>query len=107
MDDILEYLEKIRKNPALFFGGRRTLNDLGIFIETFILGRQGTNKEIKLEENFIRYGENSFQNFVAKRYERVTTTNSLYRIIEYNTGSEESAYELFFKLLDEYLANRE
>ena len=47
MDDLIEFLFKIQKKPALYFGNRRTLTDLSNFISGFVTGREGTNKEIK------------------------------------------------------------
>lgn len=102
MDDLLEFLYKIRKKPIMYFGNRRTLTDLSNFISGFVTGREGTNKEIKKNENWFDSGNDFFQTFIAEKY-NVTFSRSWCDIIEFQASSEDEAFELFFKALDEYM----
>lgn len=100
MDDLVKLLYEIRKKPVLYFGGRRTLAHLSKFIFGFVTGREGTNKEI--DANWFSPSNGSFQDFVVKRYQ-ITLTQSWCNIIEFHSSSDNEAFELFFKLLDEFL----
>lgn len=102
MGDLVEFLYEIRKKPVLYFGNRRTLADLSNFIFGFVTGRVGTNKEIAEEENWFNPSNASFQDFVEKKYQ-INFSQSWCNIIEFHSSSENEAFELFFKLLDEFL----
>ncbi len=100
MDELIEFLYKVRNKPVLYFGNRRNLTHLSKFIFGFVTGREGTNKEIDGSTNWFTNG--SFQNFVAKKYQ-ITFSQSWDNIIEFHSSSENEAFDLFFKLLDEFL----
>lgn len=102
MEDLVEFLYDIRKKPLLYFGGRKTLAHLSNFIYGFLTGRKGTNKEIDKSTNLFCVTNGGFQDFVAKRYQ-ITISQSWCNIIEFHSTSEDEAFDLFFKLLDEFL----
>lgn len=102
MDDLIELLYKIRKKPLLYFGGRRTLAHLEYFICGFVTGRKGTNKQIDERTNWFCPSNGDFQSFVVKKYQ-ITISQSWCTIIEFHSSSENEAFDLFFKLLDEFL----
>ena len=102
MNELIEYLYKIRNKPVLYFGNRRTLTHLSNFIFGFVTGREGTNKEIDVSTNWFNTANGSFQEFVVKKYQ-ITFSQSWYNIIEFHSSSENEAFDLFYKLLDEFL----
>lgn len=102
MDDLIELLYKMRKKPVLYFGNRRTLAHLSNFILGFVIGREGTNKEIDGSTNWFSPSNGSFQDFVVKRYQ-ITFSQSWCNIIEFHSSSENEAFDMFFRLLDEFL----
>jgi hypothetical protein len=102
MDDLIKFLYEIRKKPVLYFGSRRTLAHLSNFIFGFVTGREGTNKEIDGSTNWFSHSNGSFQDFVVKKYQ-INFSQSWFNIIEFHSSSENEAFELFFKLLDEFL----
>lgn len=102
MDDLVKILYEIRKKPVLYFGNRRTLAYLSNFIFGFVIGQEGTNKEIDGSINWFSPSNGSFQDFVVKKYQ-ITFSQSWDNIIEFHSSSENEAFDLFFKLLDEFL----
>lgn len=102
MEDLVKFLYEIRKKPVLYFGGRRTLAHLSNFIFGFVIGREGTNKEIDENTNWFSPSNGSFQYFVVKKYQ-ITLSQSWVNIIEFHSSSENEAFDLFFRLLDEFL----
>lgn len=102
MDELVKYLFEIRKKPVLYFGNRRTLAHLSNFIFGFVTGREGTNKEIDGSTNWFSPSNGSFQDFVVKKYQ-ITFSQSWDNIIEFQSSSENEAFDLFFTLLEEYL----
>lgn len=102
MEDLIRVLYEIRKNPLLYFGGRKTIGHLENFIFGFTTGREGTNKEIDRSRNWFSPSNGAFQDFVVKKYQ-ITLTQSWCNIITFHSSSENEAFDLFFKLLDEFI----
>ena len=107
MDDLYEILRQMRERPGMYFRGGKNLAYVENFIMGFKAGRQGTNKEkdVGIERRFYGY-EGCFAMFVADKYKDEVQTKSWASIIEAHTESDEEAFDVFLKLLDEFLATK-
>ena len=100
MESLIKLLYKIRKIPALYFGGRENLSLLRAYIDGY-LARQHDE-----DVNFIgSFALNGFQEFVQKKY-NIESSQSWDRIIDFYSSSDKGAFETFYKLLDEYLGEK-
>jgi hypothetical protein len=90
---ILSILEKVRRRPAIYIG-HQSLHDLALFITgaSFVLSQYGLRDKVW----------EGFQDWTAKRF-GLSVAQSWYNIIWFVTGSDSSALEAFWRLLDEYL----
>ena len=91
-----------RQRPAMYWS-RKSLHDVYNFMLGFVHGRNNTDLGNDARTlRFFETNEDGFQHFVSSKLEHIPTTRSWSMIIEENAVSADEAFELFFKLLDEY-----
>jgi len=100
MESLYKLLYKIKENPALFFGGRETVELLSCSIGGYLQRQSEIDGKLYGEYEFAK-----FQDFVQKKY-NVISSQSWHRIIDFYSSSDREAFETFYKLLDEFLKNR-
>jgi len=94
MDIIYKKLHEIRKNPQMYLG-RKSI----IILWTYISGYETREWEINLGYSSPFY---KFNDFVA-RYYNTEINFSWARLITAHTNNEESSFDKFYELLDEFL----
>jgi hypothetical protein len=97
MGTILDVIQKIRERPALILG-RPSARTLHAFLSGFTYAR----KDATAGDYDILAG---FNQWVHDRYQ-VTSTQGWAKIIEFYSTTEADEMALFWKLLDEYQAQR-
>ena len=101
MNGIFRVLYEIRKKPALYFGGRKSLS----LIRAFINGYLEKQREID-PDCHDTFALNGFQEFVQNKYGLGTMcVQSWDRIIDFYNSSDDMAFDTFYELLDEFLSN--
>src|SRR3954452_149177 len=96
MSPIIELLRRIKPRPGMYVRDG-SLSRLGDFLRGYHLAL--AQHKVPGEHSVL----NGFQEFVAQRY-FVTLSQSWVNIILFQTPDNRQALELFWKLLDEYLA---
>lgn len=101
MSGLYEILQKIKTRPGMYIGSS-SLNNLFMFLAGYKtakleLGISPTTAELEF------YRE--FQPWLQKRFQ-VQTVNSWADIIRGKNQDEQEAFEDFFKLIDEFLAQK-
>src|SRR5438067_579336 len=97
MGTILDVLQKVRERPGIILG-RPSASNLYFFLSGFAWGRQDAGAG---DYDFLA----GFNQWVHDRYQ-ITSTQGWAKIIEFYTMNEAEEMALFWKLLDEYLAQR-
>jgi hypothetical protein len=97
MGAILDLLERIRKRPGIFLG-RPSVSNLYMFLSGFTYARKDSDPG---DQQFLA----GFGQWVHDRY-KVTSTQGWAKIIEFYSLNEVEEMELFWKLLDQYLAEQ-
>ena len=95
MDSIVDLILEIKKRPAMYLGHRK-ISCLKSFLDGWYLRNPKEIRDIEI------MGE--FQDWVEKKYD-MRETHSWDRILMFNSPDEFGALELFFKELDDFLAN--
>ena len=99
MDNFEELLlVKIREMPALYIG-KKSVERLRAFVD----GYSTCFGEIYGKEPTILTG---FNQYVAQKY-KINTDHDWSSIIQFFSNTEESAFDMFYQLLDEFLEERE
>jgi hypothetical protein len=99
---LFEILEKIKARPGIYLG-KPSVSDLFIFLAGYKTARRELGiKTTEQEMEF--YGE--FQPWLQKKFQ-VQTVNSWAKIIMLYSIDEKEGFEYFFKLLDEFLHNKD
>ena len=99
MRRLYELLPKIKERPGMYIGSAN-LDALHFFLVGYELARNEISVELKDKEiEFYR----EFQPWLQKRFQ-VETVNSWAKIIRFYSHDEKEAFNLFFKLLSEFLA---
>ena len=96
--NLFEMLEEAKNRPSMFWGNKRTLSDVSNFISGFKAGRIGTN--LGIDEKTKKF--DGFSAFVSNEISGEATSHSWVGIINSQTSSCDEAFELFYKLLDEF-----
>jgi hypothetical protein len=94
---LLDVIQKIRERPGLILG-RPSASNLYFFLSGFAYARKDSNPG---DYDFLA----AFNQWVHDRY-KVTSTQGWAKIIEFYSMTEADEMALFWKLLDEYLAQR-
>src|SRR5437763_135415 len=97
MGAMLDVLQKIRERPGVILG-RPSASSLYFFLSGFAWARQDTDAT---DYDFLA----GFNQWVHERY-KVTSTQGWAKLIEFYSVTEADEMALFWKLLDEYLAQR-
>lgn len=97
--DIIEILDKIRRLPAIYLDGDRSLKRVRSFLVGYEVGAVATARELTDREQF-----HQFTNWVASRLGYAESTIGWCNMILEKAGSDEKAYDMFFELLDEFRA---
>ncbi|SRR5713226_7397036 len=97
MGTILDMVYQIRERPGIILG-RPSARTLYAFLSGFAYARQGGNLD---DYDFLA----AFNQWVHDRYE-ITSSQGWAKIIEFYSMTEGDEMTLFWKLLDEYLAQR-
>ena len=97
MDSIVDLLWKIRARPGLYLG-YPSVNNLYMFLQGYTFARHEDAKE---DNKFL----SGFGDMVSKRF-RITTSQGWAKTIEFFSSSPDDEMELFWKLLDTYIAQR-
>jgi hypothetical protein len=95
MGTILDVIQKIRERPGLILG-RPSANNLYTFLSGFAYARKDSSPG---DYDFLA----GFNQWVHDRY-KITSTQGWAKIIEFHSMTETDEMALFWKLLDEYLA---
>lgn len=95
--EVYELLARIRKTPVLFIGGDRRLSVLHAFLSGY---EYGSAESV--------FGElRPFNDWVAQRLGITMRASKSWReMIATSAVSDESAYELFFELFEQYMEER-
>jgi hypothetical protein len=97
MGAILDVIHKIRERPGLILG-RPSAQTLYAFLSGYAYARKDSDPG---DFDFLA----GFNQWVHRRYE-ITSTQGWAKIIEFYSMTEADEMTLFWKLLDEYLAQR-
>ncbi len=99
MLDLYDLIRNIQKRPAMYLG-RSTISNLRTFIAGYIFARRQMQiSQTKQEQEF-----SNFQTWIQQRY-NVTYNQTWDQIILFFSKDENSAFEEFFKLFDEFIKN--
>ncbi len=98
MSELIEILQHIEKRPGMYFGNGEHSRSIHI-LQAFIVGFQ-CNQEKSEELAF-------FTEWVGGYYEvLVESRGAFHLILEHVGGDERKAFDEFFRLLPEYLRDR-
>jgi hypothetical protein len=97
MSAILEVIQKIRERPGVILG-RPSVSNLYAFLSGFAYARRETEPG---DYDFLA----DFNQWMHRRYE-VSSSQGWAKVIEFYSMAEVDELALFWKLLDEYLAQR-
>jgi hypothetical protein len=101
MNDLIAILQHIEKRPGMYFGDGERSRSIRI-LQAFITGFQCA-QEPKSSNPF-----DCFTQWVATRYRVLADSMGAYDLIlEHVGGDERKAYDEFFRLLPEYLRDRQ
>ena len=101
MESLYKLLYKINENPTVWFGVYRPpLARLGEFIGGYVYRQYEIEGLLPYE-----YFDSPFREFVAKKY-NVPIYQSWSNIINFYSGTDDAAWNMFYKLLDEYLGEK-
>ena len=95
MGAILDMIHKIRERPGVILG-RPSARTLHAFLSGYACARKESDPG---DYDFLA----GFNQWVHERY-KVTSTQGWAKIIEFQSATEADEMALFWKLLDEYLA---
>ena len=98
MSDLTTLLEKIRERPALYLGVPSITR-----LHLFLRGYWHAQREFHCGDNDPLLFE--FEDFVEARF-KLGTSHGWGDIILFMTLDEQNAFELFWELLDEFVAGR-
>ena len=93
MDSLRDVIEMIRQRPALILS-RPSARTLYAFLSGYEFARRDRS-----DRDFMA----GFGNYVHERYD-ITSTQGWAQIIEFYSTSEAGEMDLFWKLMDEYMA---
>ncbi len=97
MSGVFEVLEKIRNSPGMYLG-RPSVSDLFLFLVGYEFARSELGIELnEAEQKFF----NEFQPWLQKKM-NVPTVTSWAKLIMLSCHDEETGFEQFFKLLDQF-----
>jgi len=97
MDGIVDLINKIRERPGVLLG-RPSARTLHAFLSGYAYAHKGNEPG---DYEFLA----SFNQWVHERYE-LTSSQGWAKIIEFYSPTEAEEMALFWKLFDEYLAER-
>jgi hypothetical protein len=97
MGAILDLVHKVRQRPGIILG-RPSAKTLYAFLSGFAYARKDSDPD---DYDFLA----EFNQWVHDRY-GITTTQGWARIIEFYSATEADELALFWKLIDEYIAER-
>lgn len=93
MERIILLLNKIRERPVLYLG-KPKVERLKAFIDGYMTYME--------EEGTYCVLFDEFQSFVQKRY-KIYSSQNWSNIIDFFSSSDQNAFDLFYKLFDEFL----
>lgn len=94
---ILDVLQLIRQGPGFFLDGDRSLKRLRSFLVGYQCGLARGHLVLCSHDSF-----KDFDGFVAKELGFAESTSGWCNMILEKAGSDETGYELFYKLLDKF-----
>ncbi len=94
MNKLYELLQKIKQRPGLYLGVK-SLTLLNVFIGGYAICQSDYNQQ---ESNLF----NGFQEHIQKKY-KISSTQSWAKIIDFYSATDADAFDLFFKLFEEFL----
>jgi hypothetical protein len=97
IDKLTELLKSVKKRPEIYIG-EKSLSLLYIFIQGFLHAFYTMNNT----NNYVGF-YSGFQDWIQKRYD-ISSSQSWCRIIRFFSSNEADAFDNFYRLLDEYLA---
>jgi hypothetical protein len=98
MSDLFEVLEKIQRSPGMYLG-RPSVSDLFMFLAGYELARSEQGIELTdVEESFW----DEFQPWLQHKL-GVSSVASWAKLIMLSCHDEKAGFELFFRLLDEFI----
>jgi hypothetical protein len=89
-------LEAIRHKPAMYLG-RKSVNDLHIWLQGYFYAKIESGIPLSAQEKEFK----EFNKFIQEKYDWHDVGSWAAKIAYYNR-SEETAFEKFFELLDEF-----
>jgi hypothetical protein len=98
MEMVNEILVKIKDKPGLFLG-KKSLSLLVTFLDGYLLAKRECGVEIKIIDA-------RFQDWVAKRY-CIKSSHRWSEIIVFFEKDEGGAFDTFFELYNEFLAEKD
>lgn len=100
---IFELCDAIRRRPAIYLSGDKSIKCLRSFLVGYEAG-VGFQASPDLNQSKLTGAEDmrSFNDWVAKRLGYSNSTSGWCNMILSRADSEERAFEMFFRLLDEF-----
>ena len=95
--DIVDIFAEIKRRPGFYIDGDKSLKRVRSYLVGYQVGSTSTANEPTDEVEF-----HHFHDWVAKRLGFGESTSGWCNMILERAGSDEKAYDMFFKLLDEF-----
>ena len=99
MDLILQKLFEIKKRPELYLG-KKTLPYLNMYISGYL------HRQYEIDNSY-RTPLEGFSAYVNEKYNYGSNALDWERILHFVIGDDEKAFDVFFELLEEYIAGME
>jgi len=99
MDSLYKLLYQIKEKPDLYFDGRKSLASLSHLIGGYLQRQSEIDGDSK---PYCGYKFSRFQQFVQDKY-NMKISQSWGNIINFHCASDNTAFNTFYKLLDEFL----
>jgi hypothetical protein len=99
MLDLYDLIHNIQKRPAMYLG-RSTISNL----RTFIAGYSFARRQMQIPQTSQEQEFSNFQTWIQQKY-NVAYNQTWDQIILFFSKDENSAFEEFFKLFDEFINN--
>ena len=99
MLDLYDLIHNIQKRPAMYLG-RSTISNL----RTFIAGYSFARRQMQIPQTTQEQEFSNFQTWIQQKY-NVAYNQTWDQIILFFSKDENSAFEEFFKLFDEFINN--
>lgn len=99
MDLILQKLFEIKKRPELYIN-KKSLKYLRMYISGYL------QRQYEIDNSY-RTPFDGFSSYVNEKYNYGSNALDWERILHFVIGDDEKAFDVFFELLEEYIAGME